>query len=150
MQDLDKNTPNEQPKSKKSYYFYKVVSRFHINIFFQIDELYSEILYEIIHNIGCDLSCDIGQTALLSYVQDAFHVSNEYHQNMYNAAEQKEAPKILLNVEVIEAKDLAPKDSNGLSDPFVTLYLTSNPAHKYNTSMKEATLCPLWEEHFAL
>ncbi|XP_044755920.1 protein unc-13 homolog 4B isoform X3 [Coccinella septempunctata] len=115
-----------------------------------IDELYSEILYEIIHNIGCDLSCDIGQTALLSYVQDAFHVSNEYHQNMFNAAEQKEAPKILLNVEVIEAKDLAPKDSNGLSDPFVTLYLTSNPAHKYNTSMKEGTLCPLWEEHFAL
>ncbi|XP_045469629.1 protein unc-13 homolog 4B isoform X2 [Harmonia axyridis] len=115
-----------------------------------IDELYSEILYEIIHNIGCDLSCDIGQTALLSYVQDAFHVSNEYHQNMFNAAEQKEAPKILLNVEVIEAKDLAPKDSNGLSDPFVTLYLTSNPAHKYNSSMKEATLSPMWEEHFAL
>ncbi|KAK9880351.1 hypothetical protein WA026_010235 [Henosepilachna vigintioctopunctata] len=115
-----------------------------------IDELYSEILYEILHNVGCDLSCEIGQNALFSYIQDAFHVSNEYHQTQLAAAEKKEAPKILLNVEVIEAKDLAPKDSNGLSDPFVTLYLTSDSSHRYNTSVKEGTLTPLWEEHFAL
>ncbi|KAL3277541.1 hypothetical protein HHI36_012885 [Cryptolaemus montrouzieri] len=115
-----------------------------------IDELYSEILYEILHNVGCDLSCEIGHTALFSYIQDAFHVSNEYHQTQLNAAEDREAPKILLNVEVMEAKDLAPKDSNGLSDPFVTLYLSSNLSRKYNTSVKECTLSPVWEEHFAL
>lgn len=65
-------------------------------------------------------------------------------------AEEKEAPEKLLNVEVIEAKELSPKDSNGLSDPFVTLYLASNTAHRYNTSVKSATLDPVWEEHFAL
>ncbi|KRT83052.1 C2 domain containing protein, partial [Oryctes borbonicus] len=57
---------------------------------------------------------------------------------------------MLLNVEVIEAKDLAPKDPNGLADPYVTLYLASNTSHRYNSSVKPTTLNPVWEEHFAL
>lgn len=65
-------------------------------------------------------------------------------------AEKKEAPDLLINVEIIEAKELHPKDANGLSDPFVTLYLSSNISHKYNTSVKTMTLNPIWEEHFAL
>lgn len=65
-------------------------------------------------------------------------------------AEQKEPPEILLNVEVIEAKELFAKDSNGLSDPYVTLYLMSDVSRKYNTSVKTCTLNPTWEEHFAL
>lgn len=107
-------------------------------------------MYEILHNVGCDVSYEIGQTALFSYVQDAFKMSNERHQELLSIAEKKEAPEILLNVEVIEAKDLVPKDSNGLSDPFVTLYLVSNSSHRYNTSVKTGTLNPVWEEHFAL
>lgn len=65
-------------------------------------------------------------------------------------ADKKEAPDVMVNVEVIEAKDLSPKDSNGYSDPFVTLYLTSDTSHRYNTSVKTMTLNPIWEEHFAL
>nr|CAD7408513.1 unnamed protein product [Timema cristinae] len=65
-------------------------------------------------------------------------------------ASVKEAPNILLNVEVVEARDLTPKDANGLSDPFCTLYLSSANTHRYNTSVKSSTLCPVWEEHFSL
>lgn len=100
--------------------------------------------------MGCDVTYEIGQTALFSYAQDAFKISSDRHQELLEIAEKKEAPKILLNVEVVEAKDLVPKDSNGLSDPFVTLYLASNSAHRYNTSVKTGTLNPVWEEHFAL
>lgn len=96
------------------------------------------------------MNVDIGQMALFSYVQDAFKMSNEKHADLMAMAEQKEAPEIHLNVEVIEAKELVAKDSNGLSDPFVTLYLMSDQAHRYNTSVKDATLSPVWEEHFAL
>lgn len=117
---------------------------------FQIDELYSEILYEILHNVGCDVSYEIGQTALFSYIQEAFKMSSEKHNQLLTGAEEKEPPEILLNVEVVEAKDLIAKDSNGLSDPFVTLYLSSNTSRRYNTSVKPETLNPLWEEHFAL
>lgn len=116
----------------------------------QIEELYGEVLFEILHNVGCDVSVDIGQTALISYAQDAFKIPNNKHQVLLAEAEKKEAPEIMINVEVIEAKDLKPKDSNGLSDPFVTLYLASNQTHRYNTSVKYRTLAPTWEEHFAL
>lgn len=109
-----------------------------------------EILYEILHNVGCDVSIEIGQTALFSYVQDAFKIGNEKHAELMAKAEEKEAPDILLNVEVIEAKELVAKDSNGLSDPFVTLFLMSDTSHRYNTSVKDCTLNPVWEEHFAL
>lgn len=77
-------------------------------------------------------------------------IVNERHDEMLKQAEQKEPPEIRLNVEVIEAQELQPKDPNGLSDPFVTMYIASSPTHRYNTSVKSATLNPVWEEHFSL
>lgn len=117
----------------------------------QIDELYLEILYEILHNVGgCDVSTEVGQLAMLSYVQEAFRIANDKHSQLLTQAEAKEPPELMLNVEVIEAKELVPKDPNGLSDPFVTIYLMSNSSHRYNTSVKSGTLNPQWEEHFSL
>lgn len=55
-----------------------------------------------------------------------------------------------MNIECIEGKDLRPKDPNGLSDPFITMYLESSSTHRYNTSVKNETLNPRWEEHFSL
>ncbi|XP_034829314.1 protein unc-13 homolog 4B isoform X2 [Maniola hyperantus] len=116
-----------------------------------VDELYLEILYEILHNVGgCDVGCEVGQQAMLCYVQEAFKISNEKHTQLLTEAEAKEPPELMLNVEVVEGKDLVPKDPTGLSDPFVTIYLMSNTAHRYNTSVKSATLNPTWEEHFSL
>lgn len=116
-----------------------------------IDELYSEILYEILHNVGgCDVGCEVGTQTMLNYVQEAFKMSNDKHTHLLTQAEAKEPPEIMLNVEIVEAKELVPKDPNGLSDPFVTIYLMSNASHRYNTSVKPATLNPVWEEHFSL
>ncbi|XP_050297020.1 protein unc-13 homolog 4B isoform X2 [Anthonomus grandis grandis] len=117
---------------------------------FNIDELYSEILYVILHNVGCDVNFEVGQTALFSYAQEAFKISSPKHRELLELAEKKDDPELLINVEVIKAKELRPKDSNGSSDPFVTLYLASNTSHRYNTSVKTMTLNPVWEEHFAL
>ncbi|XP_058814021.1 protein unc-13 homolog 4B isoform X2 [Topomyia yanbarensis] len=114
-----------------------------------IDELYEEILFEIMHNVGCEDE-ELTEDSLIHYVQDAFKISNEKHNEVFHIARGKEPPEICLNVEVIEAKELEPKDSNGLSDPFVTMYIASNPTHRYNTSVKSATLDPVWEEHFSL
>uniref|UniRef100_A0A4Y0BLA7 Munc13-4 n=1 Tax=Anopheles funestus TaxID=62324 RepID=A0A4Y0BLA7_ANOFN len=114
-----------------------------------IEELYEEILFENIHNIGCDDE-ELNVDVLFPYIQEAFKMSDEKHNEIMNIARNKEAPEIRLNVEIVEAKDLEPKDSNGLSDPFVTMYIASNPNHRYNTSVKAGTLNPLWEEHFSL
>ncbi|CAH2047152.1 unnamed protein product, partial [Iphiclides podalirius] len=116
-----------------------------------VDELYLEVLYEILHNVGgCDMGCEVGQQTMLSYVQEAFKIANEKHTQLLTKAEAKEPPELMLNVEVVEAKDLVPKDPSGLSDPFVTIYLMSNSSQRYNTSVKSGTLNPLWEEHFSL
>lgn len=116
-----------------------------------VDELYLEVLYEILHNVGgCDVGCEVGQLAMLSYIQEAFKIANDKHTQLLTQAEAKEPPELMLNVEVVEAKDIVPKDPNGLSDPFVTIYLMSNPTHRYNTSVKSSTLNPVWEEHFSL
>lgn len=110
-----------------------------------------EVLYEILHNVGgCDVGYEVGQLAMLSYIQEAFKIANDKHTELLTQAEAKEPPELMLNVEVVEAKDLISKDPNGLSDPFVTIYLMSNPSHRYNTSVKSSTLNPLWEEHFSL
>jgi BAI1-associated protein 3 len=99
--------------------------------------------------VGCEDE-EVPKEVLFSYLQDAFKISNERHEEALEAAKVKEAPEIRLNVEVIEAKDLRPKDPNGLSDPFVTMFVQSSPTHRYNTSVKSETLCPTWEEHFSL
>jgi len=40
-------------------------------------------------------------------------MEEEKHNSLLEAARSKEAPNILLNVEVMEAKELRPKDANG-------------------------------------
>lgn len=79
-----------------------------------------------------------------------FQMVNDRHDELLSEAQQKEPPEIRLNVEVIEGKELQPKDPNGMSDPFVTMYIASSPTHRYNTSVKSGTLNPMWEEHFSL
>ena len=61
-----------------------------------------------------------------------------------------QAPEMHLNIEVLEAKELVPKDANGKSDPFCVLYLESQPTKRYNTTVKPETLTPVWQEHIAL
>lgn len=139
---LDTDSEPEDPEK---------IERLVETIGWNIDELYLEILYEILHNVGgCDVGCEAGQLAMLSYVQDAFKISNDKHKELLTQAEAKEPPELMLNVELVEAKDLVPKDPNGLSDPFVTIYLMSNSSHRYNTSVKSCTLNPVWEEYFSL
>lgn len=115
-----------------------------------IEELYSEVLYLLLHNVGSDVSTATDRDALCRLLQEAFRVDEAKHQELLAAVEAKEAPKIVLNVEVMEAQDLKPKDSNGKCDPFCTLYLSSATQHRYNTSVKTETLTPSWEEHFSL
>lgn len=77
-------------------------------------------------------------------------MNSERHEEMLRVSASKKPPEMRLNVEVIEAKDLPSKDANGLSDPFVTMYLKSTPLRHYNTSVQSCTLTPTWQEHFSM
>ncbi|XP_076382210.1 C2 and C2B_Munc13-like domain-containing protein staccato isoform X5 [Megalopta genalis] len=115
-----------------------------------IEELYAALVYMTQHQIGYDVSQECAQETLLNHLQNAFKVDNETHESVLEKTRNMEPPEMHLNVEVIEAKELASKDSNGKSDPFCALYLESAPTRRYNTAVKTFTLSPIWEEHFEL
>jgi len=56
----------------------------------QIEELYSEILYEILHVVGCDASAEEERTPLFSYLQEAFKLDYEKHSHLLEMARAKE------------------------------------------------------------
>jgi BAI1-associated protein 3 len=115
----------------------------------QIEELYEEVLYEIIHNVGSDES-KLTPEKTFEFMQEAFKLPEDTHSELLEKAKIKEPPELRLNIEIIEAKDLNSKDPNGLADPFVTLYIASAPNTRYTSSVKSGTLNPKYEEHFSL
>lgn len=92
----------------------------------------------------------VNEAELISYVQQAFHMEGEKHQQLLDIATMKEEPYLKTNLEVHSARNLIGKDMTGQSDPFCTFYLTTNPHARYNTSYKPRTLNPAWNEEFVL
>lgn len=111
----------------------------------------------------------MNETELIDYVQQAFHMEDEKHKQLLDIATMKEVhrvkilslyflsllftlqePYLKCNLEVHGARSLRGKDISGLSDPFCTFYLSTNPHARYNTSYKPKTLNPTWNEDFVL
>ncbi|KAK7866890.1 hypothetical protein R5R35_006050 [Gryllus longicercus] len=115
-----------------------------------IEVLYVEVLHTILHTVGCSVNGENDRALLFNYLQAAFKFDDEKHNKLMDQARNKEAPNILLHVEVIEATDIVPMDADGLSDTFCTVYLTSSEEQQYHTTVKMSTLCPEWKEHFCL
>ncbi len=114
-----------------------------------MEELYVEILYTILHMIGCDAETE-DTTPLVEHLKEAFHMDDDKHGQLLDIATMREEPYLKANVEIIEAKGLIGKDMLGSSDPYCTFYLTTNPLARYNTSYKPKTLDPTWGEEFVL
>ena len=115
----------------------------------QMEELYVEILYTILHMIGADV--DKSEISpLVDHLKEAFHMDDEKHEQLLDIATMREEPYLKANVEIFEAKRLLGKDMLGSSDPYCTFYLTTNPLARYNTSYKPKTLDPIWNEDFVL
>ncbi|CAH1712257.1 unnamed protein product [Chironomus riparius] len=152
LEDEGKDSGNESTEAdsdseeKKEENFKKIQNSL---VGMNIEELYEEILYEILHNVGSDES-KIDPEKMYNYMQEAFKIPEESHVELLEKAKFKEPPELRLNIEIIEAKDLNSKDPNGLADPFVTLYIASAPTTRYTSSVKSGTLNPKYEEHFSL
>ena len=58
-------------------------------IFLQLEELYVEILYSILHMIGCDVERE-EQTALIYHLKDAFHMDMDKHAQLLDIASMRE------------------------------------------------------------
>ncbi|KAI3378998.1 hypothetical protein SNEBB_008817 [Seison nebaliae] len=95
--------------------------------------LYVEALYTIIHKIGIR---EHSHEKLINYLHDIFKMDDDTHHLLLHQAEKQEAPRVIINVDIFEAKNLEAKDANGFSDPYCMLgimpkqLLNENNGHK--------------------
>ncbi|CCD63796.1 BAI1-associated protein 3 [Caenorhabditis elegans] len=86
----------------------------------QIEALYVEALYTITHKLGQG-DVEESQESLYKYVRNAFQGDAAVHNALMEKAKQNKPPSVLLNILLLEAKDLIAKDVNGFSDPFAMM-----------------------------
>ncbi|KAI6214820.1 Protein unc-13-like protein D [Aphelenchoides besseyi] len=84
-----------------------------------LDNLYVEALYTIVHKVGNTTA--IPEHQLIEYVKTAFQIEDSRHLKLIDRARKEKPPVMLLNVHLLEARDLIAKDINGFSDPFTMM-----------------------------
>lgn len=104
-----------------------------------IDELYSEILYENFCNVGCDVNIkyEIGQTAFRKIASIAGEKKKNYIQLQSIRSQTSCSYRFKLRF-------LWPFCY------FVALYSASNASHRYNMYVKTGNVNSSWEQHFTL
>ena len=96
-----------------------------------VEDLYSEVIFCLLHMIGSDAPDESMQFQLIEHLRKAFRVEPSKHMHLYEKAAVREPPQLKLNLCVLEAKELACKDNlandDNVSrgDPFVTVHLKS-------------------------
>jgi hypothetical protein len=118
-----------------------------------VESLYVDCLHTVFHMVGCDADRD-AQFAYAEHLRKAFKIDPKRHLFLYEAAEERPAPRMRLNLTIAEARNLATKDISGLNDPFCTFRIKSrnesfsDQQQINNTGCKMRTLDPVWNESF--
>ncbi|MFH4973959.1 hypothetical protein AB6A40_000668 [Gnathostoma spinigerum] len=100
----------------------------------RMEDLYVEVLYTIKHRVG--LPNGVSNEQLIQYAQRAFGITGREHDRLMNRAKQEKPPIVLLNVLLLEARDLIAKDVNGFSDPFTMMGVVPGNRRQSITSVQ--------------
>ncbi|XP_034881883.1 protein unc-13 homolog D isoform X1 [Mirounga leonina] len=136
--------------------------------------LYEEALYTVLHRLGQPEPSHVREASeLLQYLQEAFHMEPEEHQQMLQQVQKLEKPIFCLKATVKQAKGILGKDVSGFSDPYCLLGIeqgvgvqggspgsrhrqkavvrhTIPEEQTHRTQVITQTLNPVWEETFIL
>ncbi|XP_042823436.1 protein unc-13 homolog D isoform X1 [Panthera tigris] len=136
--------------------------------------LYEEALYTILHRLGQPEPNHVTEASeLLQYLQEAFHMGPEEHQQLLQKVQKLEKPIFCLKATVKQAKGILGKDVSGFSDPYCLLGIeqgvgapggspgsrhrqkavvrhTIPEEQTHRTQVITQTLNPVWEETFIL
>ncbi|GAB5581323.1 protein unc-13 homolog D isoform X1 [Prionailurus iriomotensis] len=136
--------------------------------------LYEEALYTILHRLGQPEPNHVKEASeLLRYLQEAFHMGPEEHQQLLQKVQKLEKPIFCLKATVKQAKGILGKDVSGFSDPYCLLGIeqgvgapggspgsrhrqkavvrhTIPEEQTHRTQVITQTLNPVWEETFIL
>ncbi|XP_074870572.1 protein unc-13 homolog D [Carettochelys insculpta] len=144
----------------------------------ELNLLYEEVLYTILHRLGKPEANHVADTdELYEYVQKAFGMDPEEHDVILQRVQELEKPIFCLKVTVKQAKDILGKDVSGFSDPYCLLGIESkrpepsrdSSSHQeskkrlkavvknmipedqtHRTQVINQTLNPVWNETFVL
>ncbi|KAK2502669.1 hypothetical protein MC885_016573, partial [Smutsia gigantea] len=136
--------------------------------------LYEEALYTVLHRLGQPEPNHVMEASeLLRYLQEAFPMEPEEHQQILQRVQELEKPTFCLKATVKQAKGILGKDVSGFSDPYCLLgieqgvsMLGSSPGSRrrqkavvrhtipeeqtHRTQVITQTLNPVWDETFIL
>lgn len=56
---------------------------------FQINELYEEVLHEILHCVGAEKTC-MNQKNMIAFAREVFKIEDDVHESVYRAVMEKE------------------------------------------------------------
>ncbi|XP_019499780.1 PREDICTED: protein unc-13 homolog D [Hipposideros armiger] len=136
--------------------------------------LYEEALYTVLHRLGKPEPNHVTEASeLLQYLQEAFHMEPEEHQQVLQQVQELERPIFCLKATVKQAKGILGKDVSGFSDPYCLLGIeqgmgvpggspgsrrrqkavvkhTIPEEQTHRTQVIAQTLNPVWDETFIL
>ncbi|XP_027626583.1 LOW QUALITY PROTEIN: protein unc-13 homolog D [Tupaia chinensis] len=136
--------------------------------------LYEEALYTVLHRLGQPEPSHVPEASeLLRYLQEAFHMEPEEHQQMLQRVRELQKPIFCLKATVKQAKGILGKDVSGFSDPYCLLGIeqglgvpggspgarrrqkavvrhTIPEEQTHRTQVITQTLNPVWDETFIL
>ncbi|XP_062071427.1 protein unc-13 homolog D isoform X1 [Lepus europaeus] len=136
--------------------------------------LYEEALYTILHRLGQPEPGHVREASeLLCYLQEAFHMEPQEHQQLLQRVRELEKPTFCLKATVKQAKGILGKDVSGFSDPYCLLGIEQglgapggSPGSRrrqkavvrhaipeeqtHRTQVVTQTLNPVWDETFIL
>uniref|UniRef100_A0A9L0JQ17 Unc-13 homolog D n=1 Tax=Equus asinus TaxID=9793 RepID=A0A9L0JQ17_EQUAS len=136
--------------------------------------LYEEALYTVLHRLGQPEPNHVREASeLLRYLQEAFHMEPQEHQQMLQQVQELEKPTFCLKATVKQAKGILGKDVSGFSDPYCLLGIeqgvgvpggspgsrrrqkavvrhTIPEEQTHRTQVVTQTLNPVWDETFIL
>eukprot|EP00069_Balaena_mysticetus_P021754 bmy_13803T0 len=136
--------------------------------------LYEEALYTVLYRLGQPEPAHVGESSeLLQYLQEAFRMEPEEHQQLLRQVQELEKPIFCLKATVKQAKGILGKDVSGFSDPYCLLGIeqgvgvpggspgllrrqkavvrhTIPEEQIHRTQVITQTLNPVWDETFIL
>ncbi|ODN06584.1 BAI1-associated protein 3 [Orchesella cincta] len=114
---------------------------------YSVAELYETIIVSAI--LPAMKSRDhLDSADLIQHLKQVFKVNEQQHNELMNTAKAKQLPQRRLNMQVMEAKNLPVTDSNGCSDPYCVVFVSSREVAR-KTEIKFETLNPVWGKKFA-
>jgi len=112
----------------------------------EAENVYVEVLYSLIHAISRSDRVPSSVEDVFIYLRRAFQIGEIKHRELLDAVQQRTPPDFSLHLGVLQARNLKGKDVNGLSDPYCSVWISSNRQKLLNTPMKPKTLDPVWNE----